>query len=255
MIIIPGKADRKTFDNLKKSNFMDFQIKNGNVLSLDTKKWLISNNPLCRILGRVDDMYEIENENGLVSKIPISIISDNNIEADNDKVLLPEGVYEQWVVAPERKRASIRLNELFKKNAELIFRNKDVVLSKAEFFLLRPKLLTSGSAYMGSFDYPLGALLESFTSGSQFFFDEFAGFKKMYLISISGSPLSGRQSSLFWCEEESRIISFRTGKGPGLPNTFLESFRGFYKIVAAVSYIHIDFEDHAIELLINEISA
>jgi hypothetical protein len=232
---------------------MEFQIKNGNVLSIDTKKWLISENPICRVVGQDNENYEIENENGLIAKIPVSIINDNYIEIDNDKLPLTKGVYEYWVVAPERKRASRRFNELFIKNAELIFRNKDVVLSKAEFFLLRPELLTSGSAYIGSCSYPLGALFESITSGSQFYFDEFAGFKKMYLISISGSPLSGRQNSLFWCEEESRIISFGVGKGPGLPKKFLESYRSFYKLVAAVSYIHIDFEDHAIEQLIKEL--
>jgi hypothetical protein len=233
---------------------MEFKIRNGKVLSIDTKKWLISENTTCKIVGQDDDNYEIQNENGLISKIPASIINANEIQIDNGNVSLTKGVYEYWVVAPERKRASKRFNELFFKNADKIFLNKDIVLSRAEYFLLRPSLLTCGLAYHGSFDYPLGTLIESFNSGKHFYFDEFAGFKKMYLISTSGSPLSGCHCSIFWCEKESRLIFFSTGEGPGLPKSFLETFLSFRKMVDVGNYMRIDFEDRAIELLMNEIN-
>jgi len=232
---------------------MDIKIRNGSILSLDTNRWLISDNPTCQILSQDENYIEIQNNNNLRTKIPQSIIHDNHLQIIDGKVVLSKSVYKYWVVDPERKMSKERLAELFRQNGELIFRNKEVVLKRAEYYLLRPDMLLSGAAYSGGFSYSLGALIESMNSGQHFFFEEFGGFKKMYLISTSGSPLSGGHTSIFWCAEENRLIQFRTGEGPGLPKPFLDSYRRFTEMVNPGSQLSIDFEDQAIEQLIKEL--
>jgi hypothetical protein len=129
----------------------------------------------------------------------------------------------------------------------------EAVLSKAEYYLLRPRLLSSGAAYLGGFSYSLGTLIESFKSGHHFYFDEFGGFKKMYLVATAGSPLSGINGSTFWCADKRKIVHFKPGKGIGLPKPFIRSFMKFSEMVKQWPNQNIDFQDQAIERLIHEI--
>lgn len=194
------------------------------------------------------------NENGLRTKIPHSIIQDNELQVSGDKIVLPKGVYEHWFVVPERKRSSVRFNKLFRENCNLIFKNNEIVLTRAEYYLLQPEMLESGAMYLGGFSYSLGALIESFNSGNHFFFDEFGGYKKMYLISLKGSPLSGSHHKTFWCAEENRIIYSANEKGLKLPPPFYTSLLRFKKMMDDGPKLYLDFQDQAIEQLIKELS-
>ena len=232
---------------------MEIKTRDGKILKLDTTRWLISTSGVCKVLSETEDHYLIRNANNLQAKIPISIVRDNNLTIVDDHISLSDGTYKHYIVDPERTRANERFNRMFLKHCGLIFANMDVVLSKAEYYLLRPQMLNSGGAYIGGFSYSLGALIESFKSGHHFYFDEFGGFKKMYLVATAGSPLSGSHGSTFWCAEERKIVRFKPGKGPGLPNGLSSSLKKLSEMLKPASSKHIDFQDQAFERLIQEI--
>ena len=232
---------------------MEIQTRNVGTLTLDTTRWLISTSGVCKVLHETEDHYLIQNANNLQAEIPTSIVRDNELTIVDGHLSLPEGVYAHYVVEPGRKRANEDFNRMFLKHCELIFTNMEAVLGKAEYYLLRPQMLSSGAAYGGGFSYSLGALIESFKSGNHFYFDEFGGFKKMYLVATSGSPLSGSHGSTFWCAEDRKIVHFKSGEGPGLPKPFISSLKKFSEMLKPASTQQIDFQDQAIERLIQEI--
>jgi hypothetical protein len=51
------------------------------------------------------------------------------------------------------------------------------VLSKAEYYLLRPSLLVSGGIFIAGFIYTLGSLFEAIENGTHIYFGKLEGFK------------------------------------------------------------------------------
>lgn len=72
---------------------MNINLRNGKILSLDKNKWSFSVNTICSVLEKDDDVFEIQNKNGLTAMIPKSIIYDNNYEIIDNEVTLSEAVY------------------------------------------------------------------------------------------------------------------------------------------------------------------
>ena len=140
------------------------------------------------------------------------------------------------MVEIEEKKLKSDFNTLFNNNIDLIFQNRELVLSKKEYYLLSPIQLTSGGAYIGGFSYKLGELFDSFESGGHFYYEEFGGFKKMYLVSTQGSPLSGTHTFVFWSEKERRIIKRDECHG-SLPRPWAESYGRFMKILKRVKVL------------------
>jgi hypothetical protein len=145
----------------------------------------------------------------------------------------------------------VRTQELYAKHRELLFRHRALVLSRAEYFLLAPRALSSGAAYMGGFNYSLGALFEAMeqkTSGV--YFEELGEHRDLYLVSLSGSPLSGVCSYLFWSEEQG-FLSL-TSSDCRLPGGFLAGIRAF-KAVVAQANVGFTYQDEALEQLLMEL--
>jgi hypothetical protein len=69
------------------------------------------------------------------------------------------------------------MNYLFSENKDLIFSNRQIVLSKAEYYLLRPSLLTSGGGHFGGSIYTLGALFEAIENGTHIYFENWKSIK------------------------------------------------------------------------------
>jgi len=232
---------------------MDFKTKSGKLLSIDLEKWTITNQRTCKIIEEEDDDYIIENKTKQIAKVSKSIIRDNRIDIIDSHVEFSKGIYDYYFLEKPRVEAEKRMNDIFNQNIELIFSNRELVLSKAEYYLLRPDYLTSGGAYIGGFSYSLGALIDSFKSGKHFFFEELGGFKKMYLIQLGGSPLSGAYIATFWADEERKIVRLGSGKGISFPMPFSVILNEFRSMVSGVANI-IDFQDQAIEKLVKEIN-
>jgi hypothetical protein len=234
---------------------MKINLSNKTILFFDNNEWVISSNRTCKILSEDEEYnYELENENGSRFKLSRLTIEANLIEVIDNKVELTEGLYKQYFLDKIREKSSLKLNELFVKNASRIFSNKDLVLSKAEYYLLQPNMLSSGSAYIGGFNYNLGSLMELWIEKPEiFYFKEFGGHKEMFLISVSGSVLSGIHSSVFWCESEKSIINFPSTKRQSLPGGFGKYLFKLKEFILPKNKYYIDFQDTALENMLNEI--
>ena len=228
---------------------MDFETESGKLLSIDLEKWTITKNRTCKIIDEIDDDYLLENKSGQVVKKSKSLIRDNKIAIIDSHVNLGEAMYEHWFLKEQRFDAKNRMNEIFNQNIELILSSKELVLSKAEYYLLRPSYLSSGGSVIGGFSYSLGALIDSFQSGNHFVLNEWNGFKELYLINVSGSPLSGAYRANFWADEASKVVSVHSGKP--MPS-FFSLIKACQKI-AHKNGIIIDYQDKAIEQLMEEI--
>ena len=228
---------------------MDFTTNSGRSMTFDHEKWVISESRICNIIGEEDAHYLIENKYKQVVKILVSLIHANNLKIIDNQIELSESLYKIYFLDQIRNDANKRMNDLFNENKELIFSNKQIVLSKAEYYLLRPSLLTSGGAHIGGSIYTLGALFEAIENGTHIYFEKLEGFKKLHLISITGSPLSGSISALFWSDETHKFVHSREiNDNPAVNFSLLSEFRKLQNIP-----YNIDFADMAMEQLLNEI--
>jgi hypothetical protein len=145
-----------------------------------------------------------------------------------------------------------KMNDLFNKNISSIFKSKNLILNRPEYYYLTPNYLVSGAAYIGGFSFCLGALLETFSPEHQIFPPNFEPFKNLYLINLSGSPLSGSFSANFWNPNSEEVVCLGSNTGIILPNTFIEYFEAFQKKSFSGLEIY-DFQDLVIEQLLKEI--
>jgi hypothetical protein len=203
----------------------------GKLLPFDPSKWSLNTNDYrCQIVGEQGDNYLLLDANALLTPVPKSIIQDNHFEIREDLVTLCAGVYVRWITSPRVQASCVRTQELFAKHRELLFRNRSLVLSRAEYYLVAPRALSSGGAYMGGFHYSLGALFDAMgQKKSGVFFEELAGHRDLYLVTTSGSPLSGVHNSLFWSDEQGFLTL--SSSDCRLPGGFLAALRAFKAVV------------------------
>ena len=229
---------------------MDFTTNSGRLMTLDHEKWVISESRFCNVIGEEDAHYLLENKYKQVVKILVSLIHANNLKIIDNQIELSESLYKIYFLDQIRNAANKRMNDLFNENKELIFSNRQIVIGKAEYYLLRPTLLTSGGAHIGGSIYTLGALFEAIENGTHIYLELLEGFKKLHLISITGSPLSGSISALFWSDETHKFLHSREiNDNPAVNFSLLSQFRKLQNIP-----YNIDFADIAMEQLINEIN-
>lgn len=226
----------------------------GRKLPFDAQRWsLRTENYTCQIVGVREDDYLLLDANTLVTWVPKATIRDNAYEIVGDEVTLSEGVYEKWITSPRVQASFARSQELYAKHRELLFRHRALVLSRAEYYLLAPRALTSGAAYMGGFNYSLGALFEAMEQkAAGVYFEELAGYRDLYLVSLSGSPLSGIHRSHFWSEEQGFLSLNSTDCR--LPGGFMPTLRAFKAVVGqAQGTIEFTYQDEAMEQLLGEL--
>jgi len=232
---------------------MEFRTILGNQMTIDEEKWIMTSNPTCKIIGETQDHYTLENSSKRKINIPKSIIQDNHLEILDNQVNLGKVVYYNYFKKNTSLESSQRMDKLFSKHFEDILRNRKVVLKKPEYFLLRPTPLTSGGMFTQGFTYALGSLVESIESGNHTRFEEFYGHRDLYLLKCSGSELSGSFWAIFWSDYSSKIVEFSSRKGHSLPMSYISLLKDFKSKVTGVE-IRIDFQDEAMEQLINEVS-
>ncbi|WP_335976141.1 hypothetical protein [Gaetbulibacter jejuensis] len=228
---------------------MEVKLINHTVLTLDPK-WVATNDPHCKIIDeQQDDNYVLLNKNGQSFEIPKSIIKDNNYVIKDSSVTLSSSVYDYWYgKALSADRQSFET--LFNDNMAVIFANKELVLSKAEYYCLDPKILTSGLAYMGGFSYCLGIVVDTYLSNGVLKDFDFEGANGLLVLSVKGSPLSGYHNAVFWSEREQKIIENGTwGKNsPSSRDKFLSIRKAYSK-----GYYNLYNKTEALKSLLNDI--
>jgi hypothetical protein len=247
------KASCDFFHNLTQEKSMKtLTTPYGRKLAFDEQRWSLSTgNFTCQLIGEREDDYLLLDANTLVTWVPKAIIRDNAYEIIGDEVTLSEGVHAKWITSPRVIRSKTRFQELFSSYRELLFAHRQQVLSRGEYYLLRPDLLQSGGAYIGWFRYSLGSLMEAIEQKAPgVYFENLAGHRHLYLITTSGSPLSGIHRSLFWSEEQG-FLSLSSSECP-LPGGFLTVLRAFKAAVDEGAF-GLTYQEEALELLLEEL--
>lgn len=185
-------------------------LTSGEILLFDEKKWDLKRRSIdytCTIMREEGDYYILRDCNLVDTPVHKSIIKDNFYKIVDGQVTLSKSVYEHWMINSKVVPAEKRFQELFKKHQDLIFKNRDLVLTRAEYYKLSPKLLCSGGAYIGGFNYCLGILFERMNERNEHvYFEEVDGHRDCYLVALGGSPLSGAYNCTFWSDVDQKFF-------------------------------------------------
>lgn len=191
----------------------EFKTKNDRNLKIDLNKWKIDGDSRhCTIIEINDGNLLLKNKYEDSFTLPEYLIKANELNVIDNTVELPKGLYEYFFLEKYRANSLSSFETLYQKYATLIFQNRSLVLNKAEYFLLKPSNLSTSFMYSGGINYSLGNLFESFESGNHIYYHEFCGYKKMYLVSMAASQLSGTIfKATFWSDESNgrKIVGWR----------------------------------------------
>ncbi|MCC5921058.1 MAG: hypothetical protein LAT68_12775 [Cyclobacteriaceae bacterium] len=233
---------------------MILKTKLGKNIALDLDKWQISSATTCSIHDEVEDDYILENRSLQRARLSKSIIRDNELPINNGQIQLSDGLYEYYFLQSQREASERRMNQLFEQHKDLIFQHQELILSKGEYYLLRPQLLKSGGAYIGGFTYCLGTLLESFHDRERIYFEEIQSYQDLYLISLQGSPLSGRYVASFWCEDLRKVVEISSDKSKFFSGPLFDNLKQFKKVIGKSPIgIKLDHQDKIFEQLLDDI--
>lgn len=177
---------------------MEFLKKNGEPLAL-SDGWVISDNTMCDVIERNED-FSLRNQNGTVVKIPSSLLEDNHINLEQSEIVLSKELYQRYFITEIRNNNTSKVNDLIKDNFQKILRNPAIVLSKAEYYLLRPSFFQFG-------EITLGELLEGISTQDIPVFEKVDKYESLLLVSINGSPLTGIFSASFWSLKENKFLN------------------------------------------------
>jgi hypothetical protein len=176
------------------------------------------------------------------------------LEIIDNKVELGEGLYWHHFLEGKNEAEDSGMNSIFDENVEKIFSNRAIVLGKAEYYLLEPSLLVSGTYYGGGYSCYLGSIIEYMESDNPFYFDELIGHRKMHLISLGGSPFSGSYHCTFWSDEENKMIKLGPKElGNFRDKSLLSNLSEFQKLIHRPTKFVLDYKIKAISQLISEI--
>ena len=237
----------------------EWTTKNGRKLEIDLTKWsILESIRHCKIIDKCDGNLLLENKYKDRFTFPEYLIKANEIIVIDNTIELSKTLYEHYFLKNFMKETMRTFDKLFEEYATLIFQNRNVVLNKAEYYLLRPRKLSTGFMYFGSLRFSLGNLFESFESGNHIYYDEFCGYRKMYLVSMSASPLSGTIfNATFWSDETNEFVTFPNqmpdSKEKLPPNFGTNIGRSLIEMLSSDDII-IDRQDRAIKELIKEIN-
>lgn len=235
---------------------MEWTSPYGRKIYLDASLWQLSANSECGVVDEDENSYTIVNENGISVPIPVGIFRDNHLMVQNGKINLPTDIYTHWVLKPHRERADKVFNDIFNENVALILDHPEIVLSRAEYFFLRPFSFYFLFKSKGNHIHiSLGSMLESFLSGNHIYFDTLGGHKKMYLIHVAGSYFSGSCSGLFWSAESRSMVHFPSNDMPRIPGGFGQNRLFLEKLARQDAHIRLDFQDRALQQLLAEIQS
>jgi hypothetical protein len=227
----------------------NIKTKAGKLLPIDFSQWKVDEDSTCKILDEIDGNLVLENKSGHIASICKHLIQDNLIRITKDYIDI-KGLYHHYFITNYLANDKHKMNRLFENHVALIFQHRDLVLNKAEYYLLNPDILSSGGMYIGGFKYSLGSLFESIESGNHYYYDEIDGHKELYLVSMASSPLSGSVfKALFWSDHEKQLLRLEKN----LSGVKSPSIGVFHKMVAFSSST-IDEQTKALQQLINEIN-
>lgn len=168
------------------------------------------------IIDELAEVYIVKSNDGLIRELDKSLILDNGFVIKNNKIDISNSLDDSWFDAlrTERKNKHGEAEaKLFFENFGMLLWSKELILSDPRYFFIYPrKAIFIGMAYCGLHHICLGGLLESYENSNNLKVWSQEHKSNIYIVSATGSPLSGRHSYKGWCES---LNSFVTVDGKG----------------------------------------
>jgi hypothetical protein len=226
------------------------QIRDGSVLELDAKKWCISQNTVVRIISEDQEKYEVENENGIQASIRKEDLARNELMVSDDSIDLGTELYHKHIVHPAQWNIHHRAHTLYENNQATIFKNPRIVLSKAEYYLIKPKWEYSTCLYRPNVHPTLGQTMECLIHNELTHLSN-GTYRFKHLVTVDGSELQGAVYATYWTG--SGFTGIRRESAHEELDPYPKTYDRLAKLYANPPALNIDFHDLAILDLLNEI--
>lgn len=184
---------------------MKFKTKTGIELEFDLERWIKPENYSTKIVDETLKNYELLTSSNMIVKIPKRDIEMHGIEVKSDEMILNKHLYVQYVDKLIRKKEA-KANKAIKKSFEKIIKHKELVLNKAEYFLIEPSMFLSGAMPITAFGCCLGSVLESWESSEELVIKDYEGHKELYLYSVIGDYNKRKYISTLWSFEKNESV-------------------------------------------------
>ena len=203
-----------------------FITQQARTLEINPKDWEIPSEVLLKVLREEEDSFALLDHNGYQVDFPKSVFQDNHLEIRDDTILMSKSLYTHYF-SPGFLNRIDGINWEITQNFGQLIKHKELILSKAEYFLMRPYILNCGAVFMGGFIPCIGAVLESWTLSDDLTLYDMEE-EGQRLISLRGSPMSGSYSATVWSEKK-QAVDYRNSSesAPALPDRFMFWFKKF----------------------------
>lgn len=172
------------------------------------------------VLHEDNYIYTLKDMYNVSTKIPKYVLAANGISPEKGQLVLTGSLHGHYFGAIHREREEKAIESL-KKSFVDIFRNKEQILRNPAFFHIRAFL--SGSNMSGGSSYCIGSLFESWENSDALVIKEPTNNTEIFLVSITGSNLTGRNAWTGWNNETKQFVhgSLEENEWRGRLNEFI----------------------------------
>ena len=226
---------------------MHFTTQSGATLALDLSVWQLPTSYKTTIVGETEETYLLVDQAGVEVSFPKELVEANRLAIADNGIALTEALHRHHFVNDMMERDAAAFERLWRHFAQVVA-HRDLVFGRAEYFLLRHDRLGAGNTISGGFGYCLGGLLEAWFGTKELWLEWEGHPSGCYLVSASGSLLSGMHEATLWSPDTQRFVNADNALKPGL-YPWLQKL----EVVSKRYQMRLDLQYLAIQQLLEEI--
>jgi len=143
----------------------------------------------------------LQDHRNYIIEFPCELYIMNSLSVHSgDRLSMSKEMYDTWFQRAYHQEYKHLSDFAFQHFGKLL-ENSDLILQHEAYFNIRLPFLQSLMVYGGSRSYSLGALLKSWIETDTFLLNN-----GTYMLSVSGSPLSGMAYYKAWCPKKKEMI-------------------------------------------------
>lgn len=226
---------------------MDFTTQSGATLSLNLSAWQFPTSYETTIVGETEETYLLVDQAGVQVSFPKDLVEANHLAMTDTGIALTEALHRNYFVNAVLERNAAAFERLWRHFTQVVA-HRDLVFSRAEYFLIRHDRLGAGNTISGGFGYCLGGLLEAWFVTRELWMEREGHPSGCYLVSAGGSLMSGMHSATLWSPDTQCFVEGVNDLKPGL-YPWLHKL----EVVSKRYRTRLDFQYLAIQQLLEEI--
>jgi len=194
---------------------MNFTTQSGTTLALDLSAWQFPTSYETTIVGETEETYLLEDQVGVQVAFPKDLVEANRLAMTDTGIALTEALHRHHFVNAVLERNAAAFERLWQHFAQVVA-HRDLVFSRAEYFLIRHNDLEAGNTISGGFGYCLGGLLEAWFVNQELWMEREDHPSGCYLVRAGGSLMSGMHRAILWSPDTQRFVTRVDDLKPGL---------------------------------------